>query len=42
VNIAATAGDTITWVLSSSAASDNAPNAVKGVINVYPGVGGGL
>lgn len=33
-----TAGDVITVVTSSSAASDNARNAVKGVINLYFGV----
>ena len=33
-----TAGQTITVVLSSTAAADAVPNAVKGIINVFQGV----
>ncbi len=36
-NMLCAAGDTISVVLSSSAAADNAPNGVKGVVNVYQG-----
>ncbi len=39
VSIACTAGDVITVVPSSTAAVDSQPNAVKGVINIYQGVG---
>jgi hypothetical protein len=39
ISFAATAGQVITVVPSSSAASDNVPNAVKGIVNVYQGVG---
>lgn len=37
VRMLCAAGDVITVVLSSSAASDNARNAVKGIINLYQG-----
>lgn len=37
VNIACTAGDSITVVPSSSNAVDSALNAVKGIINIYQG-----
>lgn len=37
VVIQATAGDTITVVPSSAAAVDNAPNAIKGIINLFQG-----
>ncbi len=38
VRMQCAAGDIITVVTSSSAASDNARNAVKGIINLYFGV----
>ncbi len=39
VSFAASAGDTVTVVTSSLAAADQVPNAVKGVINIFQGVG---
>lgn len=39
VSFAATAGDSVTVVLSSLADADQALNAVKGIINIYQGVG---
>jgi len=37
VRIQAAASDVITVVCSSAAAVDNAPNAIKGIINLYMG-----
>jgi len=39
VTLSPSAGDTITVVLTSSNAADNALNAIKGIVNVFQGEG---